>query len=295
MTPGKGWLDWLLSEERRQARRRKSLPLVAYYWDGANPVAHQVRDASAAGLYLVTQHRWYPGTILAMTLQHTGIEAKDPERAIAVNAKVVRTGEDGVGFEFILPEKDTDLRNLPGMPAPMINKTRLKSFIDRATETKGQALMEYILLLPVLFLLIVNLLNFGGFFYAWITVADAARAGANYAVLGQSAAGAPSTPTLAQVTAVVTAEVQSLPNATGTNPTVTACENNGTTTTKFGGGTCSGLTVSADPEAGYSAIAVQVQYTLPSRSASSFPNLGNVHLTLPPTTITQTAYMRVIE
>jgi len=50
--------------------------------------------------------------------------------------------------------------------------------------SKGQALIEYILLLPLLFLLIVNLVNFGGFFFAWITVANAARAGADYAILG---------------------------------------------------------------------------------------------------------------
>lgn len=289
MAPGKGWLDWLLSEERRQGRRRKSLPLVAYYWDGANPVAHQVRDASPTGLYLMTDHRWYPGTVLAMTLQHTGAVEGDAERAISVNAKVVRTGEDGVGFEFVLPEKKGG-HVPPGMPTAMIDRKKLQSFIEKVTETKGQALVEYILVLPVVFLLIVNLLNFGGFFYAWITVADAARSGANYAALGPSAAGAPTAPTLAQVTAVITAEVTSLPNATGTNPTVTACQNNGTTTTKFGGGVCSGLTVSADPEAGYTDVAVQVVYTY--KPYIQLYSIGSIHLTLPPSTITQTAIMR---
>jgi Flp pilus assembly protein TadG len=294
MAPGKGWLDWLLSEERRQGRRRKSLPLVAYYWDGANPIAHQVRDASPTGLYLMTDHRWYPGTVLAMTLQHTGAEADDPQRAISINAKVVRTGEDGVGFEFVLPAKKGG-HVPPGMPTATIDKKRLQSFINRVTETrigetKGQALVEYILLLPVVFLLIVNLLNFGGFFYAWITVADAARSGANYAALGPSSAGALTAPTLTQVKAVITAEVASLPNATGTNPTVTACQNNGTTTTQFGGGACSGLTVSADPETGYTDVAVQVVYTY--KPYIQLYTIGPVKLTLPPTTITQTAIMR---
>ncbi len=35
----------------------------------------------------------------------------------------------------------------------------------------GQSLVEFALVLPLLFLLIVNAINFGGFFYAWITVA----------------------------------------------------------------------------------------------------------------------------
>lgn len=136
MAPGKGWLDWLLSQERRQARRRQSLSLVAYYWDGAHPVAHPVRDASAAGLYLVTEHRWYPGTVLAMTLQRTTAAMDDPERAVAVNARVVRSGEDGVGFEFILPQKGARLPPLPGSPAPSIDRKRLMSFLDEAENSR---------------------------------------------------------------------------------------------------------------------------------------------------------------
>ena len=131
MAPGKGWLDWLMSEERRQARRRKSLALVAYYWDGANPVAHPVRDASSTGFYVFTDHRWYLGTILAITLQRTGADTDDPERAIAVNARVVRAGNDGVGFEFLLPENEREASRLPGLPAPLIDKKHLKSFLDR--------------------------------------------------------------------------------------------------------------------------------------------------------------------
>ena len=135
MAPGKGWLDWLMSEERRQARRRKSLALVAYYWDGANPVAHPVRDASSTGFYLFTEHRWYLGTVLAVTLQRTGAEADDPERAVAVNARVVRTGEDGVGFEFLLPENEREASRLPGLPAALIDKKHLKRFLDRVGGT----------------------------------------------------------------------------------------------------------------------------------------------------------------
>jgi hypothetical protein len=155
MAPGKGWLDWLLSEERRRARRRKSIPLVAYYWDGAQPVAHQVVDASPSGIYLLTDHRWYPGTILAMTLQRIGVKEGEPERAISVNMKVVRSGEDGVGFEFVLPGKDKGGRQPPGLPGTMIDKKQLQSFLSHVLDNKGQALIEYVLILPVLFLLII--------------------------------------------------------------------------------------------------------------------------------------------
>ena len=58
----KRWIEWLFSEDRRRATRYQSLPLVAYYWDGAEPEAHGVLDASLTGLYLLTKQRWYPGT-----------------------------------------------------------------------------------------------------------------------------------------------------------------------------------------------------------------------------------------
>jgi len=299
MAPGKGWLDWLLSEERRQGRRRKSLPLVAYYWDGASPVAHPVRDASSSGLFLLTEHRWYPGTVLAMTLQHTAVGAEDPQRAIAVNARVVRTGDDGVGFEFILPEKGKE-QQLPGMPVPLINKKRMKTFLDsvgdgKIGDTKGQSLIEFALALPLIFLLILNVVNFGGFFYAWITVSDAARAGANYAALGGAAATMPSTPTYTQLSAVITDEIASLPNKA--TLAMSACQRQpGKSATIFGGTAACSFTLNADPESStYTVIGVQVQYTyVPFFSAFSFPNLG-VHLTLPPTAITQSAQMRSLQ
>ena len=98
----RNWLDWLFSQERRGGKRRTSIPLVAYYWDGAEPVPHAVLNASSTGMYLLTQQRWYPGTLVAMTLQRAKAAPTDPERSITVNAKVVRAGADGVGLAYVL-------------------------------------------------------------------------------------------------------------------------------------------------------------------------------------------------
>ena len=99
--PGKSWFDWLFSKDRRRSERHKSLPLVAFYWDGSEAAPRSILDVSLNGVYLLTQQRWYPGTIVTMTLQRTQAAATDPERAIAVNAKVVRSGQDGVGLQFV--------------------------------------------------------------------------------------------------------------------------------------------------------------------------------------------------
>jgi hypothetical protein len=69
-------------------------------------MAHGVRDISASGLYVVTEERWYPGTLVLMTLQRTDCGEEVEERSIAVQSRAVRWGPDGVGLQFILAGDD---------------------------------------------------------------------------------------------------------------------------------------------------------------------------------------------
>jgi hypothetical protein len=100
------WLKDLITRERRRARRKNLSVLVAYYWDGATPVAHTVRDVSTTGFYLLTEQRWYRGTMLRMTLQETSKSGNGKDRSIEVLARVIRSGEDGVGFAFVMRDYD---------------------------------------------------------------------------------------------------------------------------------------------------------------------------------------------
>ena len=102
MAAQKHWFDWLFKKDRRRAERHSSLPLVAYYWDGESPKSHPVRDISSAGMYLCTEERWYPKTLIVMSLVRTDKSAPDPNRAIKVAGQMVRAGSDGVGLQFIL-------------------------------------------------------------------------------------------------------------------------------------------------------------------------------------------------
>jgi len=165
-------------------------------------------------------------------------------------------------------------------------------------EQKGQSLIEFVLVLPILFLLILNLVNFGGFFYAWTTVANAARAAANYAILGGVSVGAPSTPGSALISSVITEDVKSLPNRASIS--VKACQiNDSSGTPQYTNlvSTCASMTsLPTDPEPNnYVVTVVDVTYTYqPFISGFSFPRLG-VYLTLPPTTLYQRAVMRSIQ
>ena len=69
-----GWFKKRSSAEQRKAQRMKAPLLVAYYWDGAAPIAHQVQDISSTGFYLLTTERWLPGTMVTMTLQRTDVD-----------------------------------------------------------------------------------------------------------------------------------------------------------------------------------------------------------------------------
>ena len=135
MKPGNRWFGWLFSQDRRHTTRQKSLPLIAYYWDGGEPVAHGILDASLTGVYLLTKQRWYPGTVVTITLQRVRAEVNDPERSIAVNSKVVRSGTDGVGFLF-LPSPPQDSRGTDGMATRAADARALQRFFERVEEDR---------------------------------------------------------------------------------------------------------------------------------------------------------------
>ena len=114
----------LWSKDRRRAKRHVALPLVAHYWDGAGSEPQQVRDIGVDGMYLVTEDRWYSNTLIKMTLTRSDKAKGEPDRSIAVTARVLRAGTDGVAFAFVLPSSiqaldaesdfhgEADLRNL---------------------------------------------------------------------------------------------------------------------------------------------------------------------------------------
>jgi hypothetical protein len=75
-------------------------------------------------MYLETEDQWYPNTLIKMTLTRSDKAEGEPGRSVAVTARVVRAGTDGVAFAFVLPSSiqaldaesdfhgEADLRNL---------------------------------------------------------------------------------------------------------------------------------------------------------------------------------------
>ena len=123
------FLRWL-STDRRSAKRFPLPGLVAYYWTGGNPEAYHIGDISASGIYLLTDERWFPGTMILMTLQRTNTDGEDPDDYIAVQTRVTRWGNDGIGLSFV-PSKAVDLKSGQYLPETGVGKKALLRFVQR--------------------------------------------------------------------------------------------------------------------------------------------------------------------
>lgn len=134
----KAWIQNLLSPDRRRARRLPLPGLVAYYWTGSTPRAYQVADISLSGMYLLTEERWYPGTLVLMTLQRTDAEGRNLDDTVAVQSRVVRWGTDGLGLAFVLP-KSMDTSTKASRADNCVDKKTLERFLERMQDAQEQS------------------------------------------------------------------------------------------------------------------------------------------------------------
>lgn len=130
----RGWLQRLLLGDAPDPRRATREPLswiAAYFFTGGAPVAHSIRNISATGLYIFTEERWSPGTVLRTTLADR--RDPSPERSITVNAKVVRWGNDGIGLQFVLAAEQAlhKRHTVFGDATIAVNRTQIERFIDK--------------------------------------------------------------------------------------------------------------------------------------------------------------------
>jgi len=128
------WFQRWWSPDPRRAPREPGAGLTIHYWDGGAPKAHGVRDISSTGLYLVTDSRWYPGTVLLMNMQRSPCEDPGGECAIPVHSVVIRSGEDGVGLQFVLDETRLNLAG-PDV-AGVANRKQLEQFLQSFRKEK---------------------------------------------------------------------------------------------------------------------------------------------------------------
>ncbi len=136
------WLSKLFSgRDRRRSKRHFSPPLMAFYWDGGIPIPHPVPDISRTGLFVKTADRWFPRTLLRVTLQKQSEDPEMPDETITVQCRVVRTGDDGVGMAFMLAEEDRESFGL-SLGSLATRKQLNRFFEDLVADANGLPVME---------------------------------------------------------------------------------------------------------------------------------------------------------
>ncbi|MFN7998308.1 MAG: TadE/TadG family type IV pilus assembly protein [Bryobacteraceae bacterium] len=289
--------------DNRRVPRRPGGALVVHYWTGGAPAPRKVANVSTQGAYIQAPDTWYPGTIITLTFQvaqsravmvsNGGASLGGGVEPRAVRAVVIRSDSGGFGVQFLFTDRherigfESFLRDmLAGEPPASAQVLSAQS---------GQALIEFALLLPLLFLLIMNVVNFGSFIFSWIAVANAARAGADYLIMGAATINGPANPTPTQVQNIITKDISSLLNRSSLQ--VRVCKNN------QGTSSCVGTAPAGDPQTpptdpespSYISTTIDVTYTfVPPIPGWSFPNLS-IYLTLPQTTIHRRAVMRMMQ
>jgi hypothetical protein len=124
MTKRKGWLESFLEPDVDRAERRTVDQFAAYRWNGTNLVQEAVKDISPTGVYILTEERWQPGTLVSLTLQKEGPLEKSPEHRILVQAKVARCGKDGVGLAFVFAKDNQKSRQWESLREGLIEEAK---------------------------------------------------------------------------------------------------------------------------------------------------------------------------
>jgi hypothetical protein len=106
----KNWFEELMTRNQKRPQRYVAPRLVAYFWDGGTPAAHCIRDISSNGIYLLTSQRWYPGTLITITLQRTEKDEAGMKQSITLQTRVMRSAQDGVGLRFVVPKTEEGRR-----------------------------------------------------------------------------------------------------------------------------------------------------------------------------------------
>jgi PilZ domain len=175
MSRKKSWFEALFSIDRRQIGRREATPLVAYFWNGAESTPHAVRDISAEGMFILTEQRWYPGTVITMTLQRRGMSGSDPGASVRLQAQVVRSDEGGVGLAFILPPPSRT-RRVENAVLQEVDRKALGRFLNTIQGQDGTAFLDYSLLVPATLVLVIYLTKSPGFWFGSTIAAITMRA-----------------------------------------------------------------------------------------------------------------------
>ncbi len=98
------WVKKLGYNYNPRAERRSPSGFAARRRDNAASKQATIQDISSTGLHILTDERWPLGELIPLTVEVERLARDHSEPQIAVQARVARHAEDGIGLSFVLPE-----------------------------------------------------------------------------------------------------------------------------------------------------------------------------------------------
>jgi len=121
----------LIFPDQRKQERVSTPPLVGYLGTARASKPYDLGDISATGFCLLTGERWTPGTEMPITLQRTNLPEQDDKDSFTVQATVVRSDEQGVGFSIVLCEEASSAAYGNPLRVRWMTRLEMEQFLER--------------------------------------------------------------------------------------------------------------------------------------------------------------------
>ena len=119
----------LIFPDQRKNDRHLQPPLVGYLGTLRSTKPYDLADISLSGFCLLTDERWTPGTEMPITLHRTNLPDGSEPETFTVQATVVRSGADGVGFSIVLSEDDSKAAYGNPLSVRWVSRQQMEQFL----------------------------------------------------------------------------------------------------------------------------------------------------------------------
>ena len=118
--------------DQRKQERIPVPPLVGYLGTMQGTRPFEIGDISLSGFCLLTEERWTSGTEMPVTLRRTDVEGGLSDQDVfTVQATVVRSAENGVGFSIVLSEEESNAVHGNTLRVKWASRSEMERFLKR--------------------------------------------------------------------------------------------------------------------------------------------------------------------
>lgn len=129
-------LRWMFPDQRKQ-ERLPTPPLVGYLGTACASKPYELGDISLTGFCFLTGERMLPGTEMPITLRRTTLPGGDDTDCFTVQATVVRSDGEGVGFSIVLSEEESNAVHGNPLRVKWMTKGAMTEFLERLKAQPG--------------------------------------------------------------------------------------------------------------------------------------------------------------